>query len=117
MATTGRTAGRPPARDLAAVFGLGIAGTLIPVVGWVIGVWLVVRGSSWSPSEKLIGIVGPIVGMLLIVAVVAGAAGVDLGVSVALAVPLTLSIASAVGAVYLAARLVAHKRATEVAGR
>ena len=67
MATTGRTAGRPPARDFAAVFGLGIAGALIPVVGWVIGVWLVVRGSSWSPSEKLIGIVGPIVGMLLAV--------------------------------------------------
>jgi heme A synthase len=117
MAMSGRTPGRPPARDLAAVFALGVAGTLIPIAGWVIGVWFVVRASSWSPSEKLLGLVGPIVGLLVIVAVVAGAANVNLGVSVALAVPLTLSVASAVGAVYLAARLVAHKRAAEATAR
>jgi hypothetical protein len=117
MTTTGRNTARPPVRDLVAVFGLGIAGTLVPVVGWVVGVWLVAGGSSWSRREKAVGVIAPIVGLLLIVALVAGAAGVDLGVSVALAVPLTLSIASAIGAVYLALRLVAHKRAAEAGAR
>lgn len=111
-ATRGTTA-RPPARDVAAVFGLGVAGSLIPIVGWMVGVWLVLRASSWSVAEKLVGLVAPIVVLLVAVAVLAVAFGADVRLPVLAAVPLTLSIASAVGAVYLALRLVAHRRATE----
>ena len=105
--------GRPPARDVAAVFGLGVAGTLIPIVGWMVGAWLVVRATAWSAREKTAGLVGPIVVLLAAVAAVAAASGADVRLPVLVAVPLTLSVASAIGAVYLALRLVAHKKAAE----
>jgi hypothetical protein len=109
-----RRRGRPPARDVAAVFGLGVAGSLIPIAGWVVGVWLVLRASSWSAREKLLGLVGPIVVLLVAVGVLAAALGADVRLPVLAAVPLTLSIASAIGALYLALRLVAHTRAAAV---
>lgn len=102
---------RPPVRDVAAVFGLGVVGTLIPVVGWVVGAWLVVRATSWSTAEKAVAIAGPIVVLLAGVALLATAFGADLRLPLLAAVPLTLSVASAVGAIYLAQRLVAHKTA------
>lgn len=104
---------RPRVRDVAAVFGLGVVGTLIPIVGWIFGVWLVVRASSWSVLEKVVAVAGPIVALLVCVALVAVVAGTDLRLPVLAAVPLTLSIASAIGAVFLALRLIAHKRAAE----
>lgn len=104
---------RPPARDVAAVFGLGVVGTLIPIVGWLVGVWLVVRASSWSTVEKAVAIAGPIVVLLAGVALLATAFGADLRLPLLAAVPLTLSVASAVGAIYLAQRLVAHRRSSE----
>jgi len=103
--------GRPPARDIVAVFGLGVIGTLIPIVGWLVGVWLVVRATAWSAREKAAGLVVPIVVLLAVVALVAAASGADIRLPVFAAVPLTLSLASAIGAVYLALRLVAHKKA------
>lgn len=106
-------AGRPPARDIAAVFGLGVVGTLIPILGWLFGAWLVARATSWSAREKLVGVIGPVVSLLAIVAIATLALGADVRLPLLAAVPLTLSIASAVGAVYLAVRLVAHKRAAE----
>ena len=106
---------RPPARDIAAVFGLGVVGTLVPIVGWMVGVWLVVRARSWSTVEKALAIAGPIVVLLAGVALLATAFGADLRLPVLAAVPLTLSVASAIGAIFLAARLVAHKRAAEAA--
>lgn len=106
-------AGRPPARDIAAVFGLGVVGTLIPIVGWLVGAWLVARATSWSAREKLVGVIGPVVTLLAVVAIATLALGADVRLPVFAAIPLTLSIASAVGAVYLALRLVAHKRAAE----
>lgn len=109
--------GRPPARDIAAVFGLGVAGTLVPVAGWLVGVWLVVRATSWSAREKVAGLMGPIVVLLVVVATVAAVLGADVRLPVLAAVPLTLSVASAIGAVYLALRLVAHRRAAEEARR
>lgn len=108
-------AARPPARDVAAVFGLGVVGSLIPVIGWVIGVWLVSRASSWSAREKLAALLGPVVVLLVAVALAAVAFGTDVRVPLLAAVPLTLSIASAIGAIYLAVRLVAHRRAAEAA--
>lgn len=48
--TSGRQ--RPSARDIAAVFGLGVAGTLIPVVGWLIGVWLVLRAAETAAHRS-----------------------------------------------------------------
>jgi len=105
--------GRPPARDIAAVFGLGVVGTLVPIVGWLVGAWLIARATSWSAREKLVGVVGPVVALLAAVGVVTVALGVDVRLPVLAAVPLTLSIASAIGAIYLALRLVAHKRAAE----
>jgi hypothetical protein len=94
-----------------AVFGLGVIGSLIPVVGWLVGVWLVVRATAWSAREKAAGLVVPIVVLLAVVALVAAASGADIRLPVFAAVPLTLSVASAIGAVYLALRLVAHKKA------
>lgn len=107
---TTRATARPPARDVAAVFGLGVVGALIPIAGWVVGVWLVLRATSWSTREKLVGLVAPIVVLLAAVAVLAAGFGADIRLPVLAAVPLTLSIASAIGAVYLALRLVAHRR-------
>jgi len=107
---------RPPARDIAAVFGLGVIGTLIPIVGWLVGAWLVARATSWSAREKVVGVIGPVVVLLAAVGVVTLALGLDVRLPVLVAVPLTLSVASAIGAVYLALRLVAHKKAAE-AGR
>lgn len=100
-----------------AVFGLGVAGVLIPVVGWFVGVWLVARGTSWSTGEKVIGLLGPIVVLLAAVATAAVAFGADVRVPVLAAVPLTLSVGSAIGAVFLALRLVAHRRAAERGAR
>lgn len=93
------------------MFGLGVAGTLVPILGWLVGVWLVARGSSWSAAEKVVGLIGPIVVLLVAVAVVALAFGADVRLPALAAVPLTLSIASAIGAIYLALRLVAHRKA------
>lgn len=109
--------GRPPARTLGAVFGLGVVGTLVPVVGWLVGAWLVLRAPSWSRREKATGLLGPIVVLLGSVAVAATLLGAEVGLPVLVAVPLTLSIASAVGAVYLALRLVAHEQAAEAGAR
>lgn len=100
-------------RDIAAVFGLGVVGTLVPIVGWLVGAWLVARATSWSAREKLVGVVGPVGVLLAAVGVVTLALGVDVRLPVLAAVPLTLSMASAIGAIYLALRLVAHKRAAE----
>ncbi|CAN5902488.1 hypothetical protein BH23ACT10_BH23ACT10_11860 [soil metagenome] len=47
------------------------------------------------------------------VALLATAFGADLRLPLLAAVPLTLSVASAVGAIYLAQRLVAHRRSSE----
>jgi hypothetical protein len=106
---------RPPARDITVVFVLGIVGTLVPVVGWLIGVALVLRASAWSGAEKTVAIVGPVVVVLAVVALVATAFGADLKVPLLAAVPLTSSLSSAIGAIYLAQRLVAHQRAAEAA--
>jgi len=109
---------RPPARDITVVFVLGVVGTLIPVVGWLIGVAAVLRASGWSGREKAVAIVGPVVVLLAVVAAVAAASGADLRLPLLAAVPLTGSLSSAIGAVYLARRLVAHQRAAEAqAGR
>ena len=107
---------RPPARDITTVFVFGIVGTLIPIVGWLVGAALVTRASSWSAAEKAVAILGPVVALLAVVALVAAGLRADLGVPLVAAVPLTTSLGSAAGAVYLALRLVAHQRAAE-AGR
>jgi hypothetical protein len=105
---------RPPVRDIAVVFILGIVGTLIPVIGWLVGVVLVLRASAWSGREKAMAIVGPVVVLLAVVAVVAIAFGANVRpLPMLAAVPLTTSLSSAIGAIYLAQRLVAHKRAAE----
>jgi 4-amino-4-deoxy-L-arabinose transferase-like glycosyltransferase len=105
---------RPPTRDIAVVFVLGIVGTLVPVIGWLIGVVLVGRASAWSRAEKAVAIVGPVVVLLVAVVLVATAFGANVRpLPLLAAVPLTSSLSSAIGAVYLAQRLVAHKRAAE----
>jgi hypothetical protein len=104
---------RPPARDITVVFVLGIVGTLVPVIGWLIGVALVLRASAWSAREKAVAVVGPVVMLLAVVALVATAFGADLRLPLLAAVPLTGSLSSAIGAIYLAQRLVAHQRAAE----
>jgi hypothetical protein len=105
---------RPPVRDIAVVFILGIVGTLIPVIGWLVGVVLVLRASAWSGREKAMAIVGPVVVLLAVVAVVAIAFGANVRpLPMLAAVPLTTSLSSAIGAIYLAQRLVAHKQAAE----
>lgn len=45
---------RPPARGIAVVFVLGIVGTLVPVLGWLVGGGLVLLASAWSGSEKAV---------------------------------------------------------------
>lgn len=105
---------RPPARDVAVVFVLGVVGTLVPVLGWLIGAGLVARASAWSGSEKAVAIVGPIVLLLAGVALLATAFGGNVRpLPLLAAVPLTTSVGSAAGAIYLALRLVAHRRAAE----
>ena len=105
---------RPPVRDIAVVFILGVVGTLIPVIGWLVGVVLVLRASAWSGREKAMAIVGPVVVLLAVVAVVAIAFGANVRpLPMLAAVPLTTSLSSAIGAIYLAQRLVAHKQAAE----
>ena len=105
---------RPPVRDIAVVFILGVVGTLIPVIGWLVGVVLVLRASAWSGREKAMAIVGPVVMLLAVVAVVAIAFGANVRpLPMLAAVPLTTSLSSAIGAIYLAQRLVAHKQAAE----
>lgn len=108
---------RPPTRDIVVVFVFGVVGTLIPIVGWLVGVTLVVRASAWSPVEKAVAIVAPIVVILGGVALVTTAFGADVRLPLLAAVPLTASLSSAIGAIYLAQRLVAHKRAAEAEGR
>jgi uncharacterized membrane protein len=108
---------RPPARDITTVFILGIVGTLVPIVGWLIGAALVLRASSWSTVEKAAAIIGPLVALLAVVALIATATGADLRLPLLAAVPLTTSLSSAAGAVYLALRLVAHKQAAETGQR
>jgi putative Mn2+ efflux pump MntP len=108
---------RPPARDVTTVFVFGVVGTLVPVVGWLIGITLVLRASSWSAAEKAAAAIGPVVGLLAVVALIARATGTDLRLPLLAAVPLTTSLSSAAGAVYLALRLVAHQRAAEAGHR
>ncbi|HSK90642.1 MAG TPA: hypothetical protein VK875_04950 [Euzebyales bacterium] len=108
--------GRPPARDIAVVFVLGVVGTLVPIIGWLVGVALVLRASAWSGREKAVAIIGPVVALLVAVAVAATAFGADVRpLPMLAAVPLTGSLSSAIGAIYLARRLVAHQRAAEAA--
>lgn len=110
--------GRPPARDIAVVFALGIVGTLVPIVGWIVGVVLVLRASAWSRTEKAIAIVGPFVLLMVAVALAATAFGANVRpLPMLAAVPLTGSLSSAIGAIYLAQRLGAHKRAHDAARR
>lgn len=105
---------RPPARDIAVVFVLGVVGTLVPVIGWLVGVVLVARASAWSSREKAVAIVAPVVLIMAGVALAATAFGADVRpLPMLAAVPLTSSLSSAIGAIYLAQRLVAHKRAAE----
>lgn len=104
---------RPPARDIVVIFVLGVAGTLVPVLGWLIGTGLVLRASAWSGSEKAVAIVGPLVVLLAAAALLVTAFGGDLSpLPLLAAVPLTTSLSSAAGAICLALRLVAHRRAS-----
>lgn len=103
---------RPSARDVAVVFALGVVGTLVPVIGWVLGIWLVLRASAWSRGEKAMAVLGPPIVILAVVTVVAAAFGPGIRpLPILAAVPLTTSLSSAVAAVYLAMRLVAHRQA------
>jgi hypothetical protein len=105
---------RPPARDIVVVFVLGVVGTLVPVVGWLVGIVLVLRASAWSGREKAVAIIAPVVVLMAAVTLVALAVGNDIRpLPLLAAIPLTSSLSSAAGAVYLALRLVAHKRAAE----
>lgn len=108
---------RPPARDVAVVFVLGVVGTLVPVIGWLVGVVLVLRASAWSGREKAVALAGPVVVLMAVVAPVTMALGANVRAPLLVAVPLTSSLSSAIGAVYLALRLVAHKRAAEAEAR
>lgn len=109
---------RPPARDIAVVFILGIVGTLVPVIGWLVGVVLVLRASAWSGREKAVAIMAPVVVLMTVVALVATAFGDHVRpLPLLAAVPLTGSLSSASGAVYLALRLVAHQKVTEAKTR
>jgi hypothetical protein len=108
---------RPPSRDITAMFVLGIVGTLVPIIGWLVGVVLVLRASSWSSGEKAVGILGPVVVLTVVVALAATAFGANLRLPLLAAVPMIGSLSSAIGAVYLATRLVAHKRAAETRAR
>lgn len=107
-------AARPSGRAIGAVVGLAVFGTLIPIVGWVVGVVLAARCSDWSVTERVVAIVVPLAAMLAIAAVGVTAAGYDIRLSM-VGVPIILSLSSAVGGIFLAVRLVAHKRAAEAA--
>ena len=109
---------RPPARDIAVVFVLGVVGTLVPVIGWLVGATLVLRASAWSGREKALALAGPVVVLMAVVMLVTMALGTNVRAFPLLAaVPLTTSLSSAIGAVYLALRLVAHKRDAEAEAR
>jgi hypothetical protein len=99
------------------MFVLGIVGTLVPIIGWLVGVVLVLRAFSWSSGEKAAGILGPVVVLTAVVALAATAFGASLRLPLFAAVPMISSLSSAIGAVYLAHRLVAHKRAAETGAR
>ena len=109
---------RPPARDIAVVFVLGIVGTLVPVIGWLVGVVLVLRASAWSRREKAVAIVAPVLVLMAVVTLAAMAFSDSFRpLPLIAAIPLTSSLSSAAGAVYLAQRLVARKRAAEANAR
>lgn len=100
-------------RAVLTVLGFALVGVLVPVVGWLVGVWLVVRTPAWSATEKAVGLLAPPAVLLAGFVVLALAADAPVA-PVVLALPITLSLASGIGAIHLANRLVAHKRAGEV---
>lgn len=65
----------PPARagawEAFAIFVLAIAGTGVPIVGWLVGMALVHLSDVWTPRDKTLAAAGPLCVVAVLVVVVA----------------------------------------------
>jgi hypothetical protein len=99
---------RPGGWELASIIVLAVAGTGLPILGWLVGMALVHLSDVWTERDKTIAVIAPaiVVGLVVVVSAAVGDTGIlllDLG---PLAVFLVLGgpIAGLLGAAYLTVR-------------
>jgi hypothetical protein len=103
---------RPSSWELLSLITLVVAGTGLPIIGWLVGIGMVALSDVWSERDKTVAILGPAVAVAatIIAAAAVGPGGtpvLELGPA-AVAVLLSGPIAGWLGGIWLTARLFAY---------
>lgn len=103
---------RPGWWELVSLITLVVAGTGLPIIGWLVGIGMVVLSDVWSERDKTVAVLVPAVAVAATIVAAAalgpsGTAVLELGPA-AVAVLLSGPIAGWLGGIWLTARLFAY---------